>query len=219
MIGPDIPAHLLQGNRSTTSEDEQEEGPPAPGGSSIGPGIPPHLSQPNRSTTPDDGPSLIPSGTSIGPAIPSEILAKPAPSQPEEEEEEEDDYAPALPPELLAARASASSKPSASAPSSSPRRHVGPTFPSQYNRYDDDDSDDDVGPMPLPEGVVLQEKDGVQEFLEKEERRRKQIEVSFYITFPSRSTSLCVDSTYFVEHCSYGRVLYIYCTSPVTTQL
>ena len=32
--------------------------------------------------------------------------------------------------------------------------------------------------MPLPEGVVVEEKDGVQEFLEKEERRRKQVEVS-----------------------------------------
>ena len=172
MIGPDIPAHLLQGKRSATPDSEEEEGPlPPPAASSIGPEIPSNLPRPNRSTTPGEGPA--PSGPSIGPAIPTEVLTRStAHIQSEDEEEEEDDYAPALPPELLAARAGSSKAP---APA---RRPVGPTFPSNYRGGYDDDSDDDVGPMPLPEGVVVEEKDGVQEFLEKEERRRKQVEVS-----------------------------------------
>ena len=45
------------------------------------------------------------------------------------------------------------------------------------SRYEDDDDDDDVGPRPLPAGYAVEEKDGVQEFLEREERRRKQLEV------------------------------------------
>lgn len=149
----------------------------------IGPDIPTQLLQ-NRSTTPEE--EAGPSEHSIGPAIPPEILARSsAPTsvhqQQEEEEEEDDYYAPALPPDLLAAR-SGPSNAAPAASSSKPKPVVGPTFPSSLaNRYDryheDEESDEDVGPMPLPEGVVLEEKDGVQEFLEKEERRRKQIEV------------------------------------------
>ena len=45
-----------------------------------------------------------------------------------------------------------------------------------------DDDDDDVGPMPLPAGVALYEKDGVEEFLEREERRRKNIEVRAWLS-------------------------------------
>ncbi|CAL1696827.1 unnamed protein product [Somion occarium] len=148
----------------------------------IGPDIPTQLLQ-NRSTTPEE--EAGPSEHSIGPAIPPEILARSsAPTsvhqQQEEEEEEDDYYAPALPPDLLAAR-SGPSNAAPAASSSKPKPVVGPTFPSSLaNRYDryheDEESDEDVGPMPLPEGVVLEEKDGVQEFLEKEERRRKQIE-------------------------------------------
>ena len=44
-------------------------------------------------------------------------------------------------------------------------------------RYEEDEDDDDVGPRPLPAGYAVEEKDGVQEFLEREERRRKQLEV------------------------------------------
>ena len=52
---------------------------------------------------------------------------------------------------------------------------IGPALPSAMgvSRYEDDDDDDDVGPRPLPAGYVVEEKDGVQEFLEREERRRK----------------------------------------------
>ena len=83
------------------------------------------------------------------------------------DEEEEDDYAPALPPHLAAAR------------SAGPAKVIGPALPSAMgmSRYEDDDDDDDVGPRPLPAGYAVEEKDGVQEFLEREERRRKQLEV------------------------------------------
>ena len=201
MIGPDIPAHLLQGKRSATP-DSEEEGPlPPPTASSIGPEIPSNLLRGDRSTTPGEGPTQ--SGPSIGPAIPTEVLTRStAPIQPEDEEEEEDDYAPALPPELLAARAGSSKAPAPAAPA---RRPVGPTFPSIYRGGYDDDSDDDVGPMPLPEGVVVEEKDGVQEFLEKEERRRKQVEVCLmfypFVTF-TLWMLICVGTC-----CSYKHTL------------
>jgi hypothetical protein len=138
----------------------------------IGPEIPTQFLT-NRSTTPNDdeaeeaGPSLPPS---IGPEIPAAVQKR-TPSADKQEDEDEDDYVPQLPPDLAAAR---------NAPSgSSAKRVQGPSFPTGPPRptYGSDDEDDDVGPMPLPAGVVLEEKDGVTEFLEKEERRRKQIEV------------------------------------------
>lgn len=139
MIGPDIPAHILQ-NRSTTPEDELEEAGP---------------SQPQPAT--------------IGRVISSELQSRDRTPQ-AINEDDEDDYVPELPPDLAAAR---------SKQEISGKRVQGPSFPSVLPRshYDDDGSDEDVGPMPLPGGVVLEEKDGVTEFLEKEERRRKQIEV------------------------------------------
>ncbi|GJE97999.1 DUF3752 domain-containing protein [Phanerochaete sordida] len=138
MIGPDIPAHLLQ-NRSTTPDDGPEEAGPSQPPPAIGPVIPPELHSRDRT-----------------------------PQANNEEDEDEDDYVPELPPDLAAARA----KPNAGA-----KRVQGPSFPgAPPRRQYDDDSDDDVGPMPLPAGYVLEEKDGVTEFLEREERRRKQLE-------------------------------------------
>ncbi|KAL4254929.1 GPALPP motifs-containing protein 1-like protein [Abortiporus biennis] len=160
MIGPEIPAHILQTRRSVTpfddnnSDQEQGPSPPEPQ-TSIGPAIPPQLL--NSSTTPPPSKN----GTNS--------------KQPEEEEEEEDDYVPALPPDLLAARSGPQPQPQG------PKRPVaGPSFPPSIaqhrQKYDDDDDDDDYGPQPLPAGVVVEQSDGVREFLEKEERRRKLIE-------------------------------------------
>lgn len=144
----------------------------------IGPDIPAHVfagsSSRNDESSEEEGP--VPAPVPVGPQIPSHLTA--GPSKPtasttaaEEEEDDDDDYAPQLPPDLAAARASTAKK------------VLGPTFPpSMTGRwYDDDDDDDDVGPRPLPQGYVAEEKDGVQEFLEKEERRRKQIEVCLRI--------------------------------------
>ncbi|KAL1952358.1 hypothetical protein VTO73DRAFT_1507 [Trametes versicolor] len=140
----------------------------------IGPDIPAHVlagsSSRNDESSEEEGPAPAP--IPVGPQIPSHLTA--GPSKPtaytdavaEEEDDDDDDYAPQLPPDLAAARASTAKK------------VLGPTFPpSMTGRwYDDDDDDDEVGPRPLPQGYVAEEKDGVQEFLEREERRRKQIE-------------------------------------------
>lgn len=126
--------------------------------STIGPELPPHLRV--RSKQEEDGPSVA------GPQIPTNFL-KPAV---EEEDEDEDDYAPSLPPDMIAARQAG--------PSAGPVKPVkGPSLPTSY--YRDDDSDDDVGPRPLPPSAQRHhgELDGVKQFLEKEERRRQQIEV------------------------------------------
>ena len=86
----------------------------------------------------------------------------------EEEDDDDDDWAPELPPELAA----------------KPARSIGPTLPSAVTApasrpYDSDEEEDDgYGPMPLPAGAVAQERSGVQEFIEREERRQKELEVS-----------------------------------------
>ncbi|KAG8712899.1 hypothetical protein FRC08_013949 [Ceratobasidium sp. 394] len=74
MIGPSIPAHLL--NRS-----QDEDGPPEAGPSSLGP----------RSTTPP--------APSIGPSIPAHLL-KPTQPPTDDQDEDEDAFLPALPPDL-----------------------------------------------------------------------------------------------------------------------
>ncbi|EED85708.1 predicted protein [Postia placenta Mad-698-R] len=108
---------------------------------------------------------------SIGPRIPL-----PSPALASHNDDDDDDYVPALPPDMLAARTAATPKPL-------PKKLIGPALPPSmaaraYQYVDDDDDDDDYGPAPPPSGTVVQEKDGVQEFLEKEEKRRKQIEAS-----------------------------------------
>ncbi|KAH9927426.1 uncharacterized protein BXZ73DRAFT_48808 [Epithele typhae] len=154
----------------------------------IGPDVPAHLLAPD-STTPDDdsdteaGPAPP---SSIGPQIPASVTAGPSRSAPkaeaaEAEEEDEEDYAPALPPHLAAARE---------------KRVLGPAMPSaaRARRYEDEEDEDeeDVGPMPLPYGVVLEEKDAVQEFMEREERRRKQLEEAAKPKAPKREEWMLV---------------------------
>ncbi|TBU26335.1 hypothetical protein BD309DRAFT_949030 [Dichomitus squalens] len=147
MIGPDLPANLLPQVSSSKQDEASDSEGPQPA-PSIGPQIPSSI------------------GPQISPTLPAAPRAStPPPPNIPEEEEDDDDYAPALPPELAAARAKKVHGPSF------PPSVVGPT----YTPYDDDD-DDDVGPRPLPQGLVLEEKDGVQEFLEREERRRKNLE-------------------------------------------
>lgn len=133
----------------------------------IGPELPPHLQAPrNRVAEEDDS---VFSGPSVaGPQIPPEFLKA---QHVEDEDEDEDDYAPSLPPDLAASRNAA---PVVYAPAKPVK---GPSLPSSY--YPNDDSDDDVGPRPLPPSAQgsQSEVDGVKQFLEKEERRRQQIEV------------------------------------------
>ena len=149
----------------------------------IGPDIPAHLlarapANDEEDSDTEAGPAPPPASigpeipSSIGPQIPASVSAsRVGPSAPVEAEEEEEDYAPALPPHLAAAR------------EVNAKRVIGPARPTATPRYEDeDDDDDDVGPMPLPAGVALYEKDGVEEFLEREERRRKNIEVRAWLS-------------------------------------
>ena len=167
MIGPQIPAHLLTGT-NTVSDGDDEDGPRKP--SSLGPQIPIHLhpTKPSQSKVQvfdddddDEGPQ--PSwAPSIGPSIPPEILAasKPRASKPQPV------AGPSRPPQ----------KPSIGP--SLPR--YGPTYNSSSGGIEDDDSDDDIGPKPLPAGMHHEETDAVKEFLASEEKRRKLAEVGFF---------------------------------------
>ena len=120
----------------------------------IGPAIP----NPESSSSP-------PVGLSIGPQIPQHLQSQPDLAG---EDDDEDDYVPALPPDLIAQRTST-------------KRVLGPTLPSMTSRDEADEDEDDVGPMPLPSAYLNslqeEEKDGVTEFLEREQRRKKAIEV------------------------------------------
>ncbi|KAG1894754.1 uncharacterized protein F5891DRAFT_1130850 [Suillus fuscotomentosus] len=111
--------------------------------------------------------------SSIGPQIPAHLLATVASAG---DSDEDDDYTPALPPDLSASRAAGPSLPSKSVSNTPlPQRHyVGPSVPHSQTPYDDD-SDSDVGPQPLPAAYAsqIEEKSGVEEFMEREERRRK----------------------------------------------
>ncbi|EED84794.1 predicted protein [Postia placenta Mad-698-R] len=113
-----------------------------------------------------------PDNRSIGPRIPLPSPALPS-HHDDDDDDDDDDYVPALPPDMLAARTAAAPKPP-------PKKVIGPALPPSMaaRAYQYDDDDDDYGPPPPPSGTVVQEKDGVQEFLEKEEKRRKQIEAS-----------------------------------------
>ncbi|KAI8053751.1 hypothetical protein BDF22DRAFT_681091 [Syncephalis plumigaleata] len=92
----------------------------------------------------------------IGPTLPPHLakaVAEESSSQDElkkeeeneEEDEEDESYGPSLPPELQATRQTA------------PRKVIGPAMPGTTARpveESSDDSDDDVGPMPLPAEAV-----------------------------------------------------------------
>ncbi|RDB27425.1 Adenosine deaminase-like protein [Hypsizygus marmoreus] len=151
----------------------------------IGPELPSHLHKQNKEEQEDD----IDKITSIRPVIPSEPLNATKPA--DDEEDDEDDYVPALPPDMVAMRSAGPSNSvlptstQSSSNSSTSKRVVGPSLPSYPPTYDpmfhssyaeDDDDDDDFGPKPLPAGVRHAETDAVKEFMEREERRRKEAE-------------------------------------------
>lgn len=141
--------------------------------SNIGPAIPAHLlagrsAAQGDSDDEDTGP--MPAPPVAGPSIPRQVVvgpSRPPPAPSNDDESDDDNYGPALPPDLIASR---------SAPAPAAKKISGPSFPTS-NPYADDSDDDDVGPMPLPEGNATQTKaDAIREFMEKEERRRKQVE-------------------------------------------
>ncbi|KAJ7256536.1 hypothetical protein B0H12DRAFT_990507, partial [Mycena haematopus] len=99
-------------------------------------------------------------------------------------DDSEDEYAPALPPDMIA--------------SSSKKPVAGPTMPPAYPpTYDRriqyaDDSDEDVGPRPLPPGVGFEERDAVKEFMAKEEKRRREVEEAAKPKAPKRDEWMLV---------------------------
>lgn len=154
-IGPALPPHLQAAARPTEESDEDDYAP------SIGPVIP---SSGEAGPKLPAGPQLPAASSSVGPQLPPS-LARPSNIAEDDDEEDEDAYLPALPPDL------APSKPAA--------RVQGPAMPPGVGaRYTgDSDSEDDVGPMPLPAGLSDTKVDAVQEFRAREEARRKAAEV------------------------------------------
>lgn len=156
-IGPQIPAHLLKQSKTSHSDDDDDGPQPS---ASIGPQIPAHILNSSSKLQviddddDDDGPHPAP-GPNIGPTIPTvpTIATRPI-------------VGPSMPPKSAA-------------------RSIGPSLPNYAPTYDpntayddeDSDDDDDVGPKPLPAGMQHQQSDAVQEFLEREEKRRKAAEV------------------------------------------
>ncbi|TFK71692.1 hypothetical protein BDN72DRAFT_764479 [Pluteus cervinus] len=174
-IGPEIPAHLQQSIRAQTAEDESEDE------SSFGPQIPQELLKKAPSS---------PSPRRPSPKVGTSDVTTSSPRREANDESDDDDYGPALPPELMAARAGPSKPTSVSS-----NRPVGPLLPSQQRFYQtgaDDDSDDDIGPQPLPANVKVDEPNAVQRFMEAEEKRRKNAEDAAKPKAPKRDEWMLV---------------------------
>lgn len=108
--------------------------------------------------------------------------------------DEDDAFGPALPPELMASRNKV--VPEEKRSESKAKRVLGPSMPGHERQSDDEEeeSDDDYGPMPIPADARGTDtvSEGVREFLEKEEKRRKEVEVfSLFIL----SCSIAIDSS------------------------
>ncbi|KAG6890871.1 hypothetical protein C0992_012007 [Termitomyces sp. T32_za158] len=153
---------------------------------SLGPELPPHLQRRLKGAE----------HVSVGPQIPSEFSAS---QTADADDEDEDDYVPELPPDLKTARSAAPSVPVVVR--TEEKRVSGPSLPSYPPIYDpkyhaayneDDDDDDDFGPKPLPAGVKHAETDAVQEFMEREERRRKVAEEAGKPKAPKRDEWMLV---------------------------
>jgi len=131
--------------------------------------MPPHLLKANITEDSDTDQDTVGPSAVAGPQIPPGVQLPT--TLPDDEEDEEDAYVPALPPDLRAK--SYSSNPPQPHSQPRPPNIIGPSFPS---RIDYDSDDDAYGPMPLPSGAQLEEKDGVDEVLEREERMKKAAE-------------------------------------------
>ncbi|KAJ6502173.1 hypothetical protein C8R45DRAFT_611245 [Mycena sanguinolenta] len=140
----------------------------------IGPSIPSHLLNPQSSSDVAEEES----NEEAGPKLPPQAVQ-------DEADDSEDDYTPALPPDMIAS----SSKKPVAGPT------MPPAYPSTYDRriqYHADDSDDDVGPRPLPAGVGFEERDAVKEFMAKEEKRRREVEEAAKPKAPKRDEWMLV---------------------------
>jgi hypothetical protein len=167
MIGPQIPPELLK--RPSHDEDEDDTDDDfGPKPFSHGGGDDSKVSLERDQEKNEEQPKIY------GPQIPTELLNRPPP--PREGDGDEVDHTPSDRSRLKASPSS----PMASPPKRLIGPSIGPSYPPHYGlriQDDSDDSDDDVGPKPLPTGMSSGITDGVREFMEKEERRRKQVEV------------------------------------------
>ena len=168
-IGPQLPAHLLQKQNEATSS---------------------RLSTADSVDEEDDDYTVT-----IGPALPAHLMKReyqPAHNNEQdhktsaEDEEEEDAYGPALPPNFEPSRASQKEP-----INRTEKRVLGPSLPTHGHSDDDEDEEEDVGPKPNL-AYIGNDDDGVREFMEKEERRRKEVEVISYISVSSEFTNVFV---------------------------
>ncbi|KAH8832563.1 hypothetical protein DL96DRAFT_1667172 [Flagelloscypha sp. PMI_526] len=106
----------------------------------------------------------------IGPTLPPHLLTARSDS-----ESDEDDYTPALPAHLV--NKSTTKAPAQSEPPTGVQPGPSRPFPLPEDDSEDDDDDDDIGPKPAASTSTSGEVDGVQRFVELEERRRKNAEV------------------------------------------
>ncbi|KAJ7155146.1 hypothetical protein C8R46DRAFT_1356392 [Mycena filopes] len=149
--------------------------------SAIGPSIASHLL--NSST---DDPEY---GVGDGPQLPGPQLPAVPPKVDGSDSDSDDDYGPALPPDMVA---SASKKPVAG-PTMPPS--YSPTYDRRVQYHDPNESDDDVGPRPLPAGVGFAEQDAVKEFMAKEEKRTQEVEEAAKPKAPKRDEWMLVPPT------------------------
>ncbi|TRM62988.1 hypothetical protein BD626DRAFT_44296 [Schizophyllum amplum] len=128
----------------------------------------------------------------IGPELPPHLQR---PKAQNDESDDEDDYMPELPPDL---KPSTSQSVTHSTPSSSkpapPARKPSPAAPARLSHsYDEDESDDDVGPQPLRAPPVQHdENEGIRRFMEVERRRREEAENAAKPQAPKREEWMLV---------------------------
>ncbi|KAJ3525730.1 hypothetical protein NMY22_g10451 [Coprinellus aureogranulatus] len=169
-IGPQLPPHLqhLLGSSNAADDDSGDDVGPQPTAPTVGPQMPPGF---GSSRVHDDEDDKAPS-SGIGPAIPAHLLRGSSGKDPEGGGRS------TTPPLERPSRPTPEPEPG---PSTN-RKVVGPTLPNYGPTYnpdtygnveDEEDSDDDVGPKPLPAGMKHEESNAVKEFIEREERMRK----------------------------------------------
>jgi hypothetical protein len=180
-IGPQLPPHLqhlLSSSSKDDEDDEEEVGPKAP---TSGPQLPPGYGGSTVIDDAEDEDEPAAPQVGIGPAIPAHLLKAKS-----NDVDEGRSTTPPPPPSIGPSFPIHIKAQPQAGPSTSNRKAIGPALPnygptynpSTFNNIEvDDDSDDDVGPKPLPAGMKHEESNAVKEFLEREERMRKAREV------------------------------------------
>ncbi|RXW22861.1 hypothetical protein EST38_g2986 [Candolleomyces aberdarensis] len=174
MLPPHL-QHLLSSSSKDDEDDEEEVGPTVP---TLGPQLPPRYGQTTITDDAEDEDEPAPPQAGIGPAIPAHLLN----AKSNDVEDENRSTTPPPPPSIGPSFPTQSKAQPQAGPSAANRKAMGPALPNYGPTYnpstfnnieEDDDSDDDVGPKPLPAGMKHEESNAVKEFLDREERMRK----------------------------------------------